>query len=645
MTTYDHYAQRTERILEKAKRLNGVRKKRRIALVSSLSAAAALILAINLTLFVPYTVGGYDLSAYAGNEYYALMEKLATLAYGNPYQTNNFQKWGMDKWVMAWQNGNEAQEPSGGSAGPSGNNGQYVEVTNNQVAGVVEGDLLKRSDRYLYYLSYADAIEKGGDVVVDEKGEPIPDENGNKLVTSYYTEPAKLILNIFTVSGEKVSTYAINDDGFSFNGYGARREMYLTSDCTKILILVPYYDGGARAVCTRLFGVDVSDPADPREFARTSVSGDYVSSRLVGNTLLLISNFKVTVHPDFSEQTQYLPQADGKLLPMEDIVLPEEPSRARYTVLSVFAADTLRASDCEAYFDFSEEVYVSEHHIFTTRERTVVRPQNSHGDVLPPPDTYTDIACTAYDGMSLAYRGELSAYGTIVDQYSLDEYGGVLRVFTTGNEPSCNLYCFDLSDFSLVGRDENFAPGEQVKSARFDGETAYACTAKVTYYDHVVDINDPVFKFDLRDYAHITHIETDEIPGYSKNLITFYGETLLGIGYGENFHELKISVYDWDADKVNPLSDFTVRAAFSEKFKAYFIDAEHGLVGLQITAYDEHKSGYLLLRFDGYRLVELTTVENPVMDRGDARACYIDGTLYIFGTTNTGECILSALEL
>lgn len=648
MKIYDNYDRRVNKILEKADAEKKRRKKRRIALISSLSAAAAFILALNLTLFVPYTVGGYDLSAYVGSEYYALMDEIGSLNCSKPRKTNNFIKLAetvLDPIFDSFGGGfaaapdMEGQPPTSGSAG----NQSYEEVTNNQVQGVVEGDLLKRSDKYLYYLSYVPANFYIEDVLTDENGEPILDEKGNKQLTPSYTDAAKLILNIYTVSGEKVNTYAISDeDPYAYNGYGERREMYLTEDCTKILILVPYYDTDANALFTRIFGIDVSDPTAPREFAKVSVSGDYVSSRLVGNTLLLVSNFTVRRDPDFAEQRQYLPAVNGEILPMEDIVLPENPTSARYTVITSFAADTLSSNDCEAYFDFSEKVYVSAENIYTTREEIVSAEYTGGCDPLPPPMTFTDIACTAYDGTSLTYRGEVSAYGSIVDQYSLDEYKGVLRVFTTGDDPTCNLWCFDLSNFKQIAAVENFAPlGESVKSVRFDKDTAYVCTAKVTYYE----VTDPVFEFDLSDYSHITYKDTGTIPGYSLSLIKFFDDTLLGIGYGDGFDELKIEVYASDEDKVTPLCEFKLAAKFSSAFKAYFIDAENGLVGLQIDADSEHKSGYLVLRFDGYNLVELMTVEDVGADPDDARACLVDGTLYVFGSTNAGESILKQLPV
>ncbi len=660
MMTYDNYDRRVDKILEKADAEKKRRKKRRIVLISSLSAAAAFILALNLTLFVPYTVGGYDISAYAGSEYYALMDEIGSLNCSKPRKTNNLMKLAelvLDPIFDSFGGGFAAPDvdleapPSDGiivEEDPSTSDSEhYEEVTNNQVRGVVEGDLLKRSDKYLYYLSYVPATFYIEDVLTDENGEPILDENGDKQVLPDRTDPAKLILNIYTVSGEKVNTYEISADLYTYNGYGERREMYLTEDCTKILILVPYYDTDAKALFTRILGIDVSDPSSPREFANVSVSGDYVSSRLVGNTLLLVSNFTVRKDPDFAEQRQYLPAVNGEILPMEDIVLPESPTKARYTVITSFAADTLSASDCEAYFDFSEEVYVSAENIYTTR--SYIKAFEFEYEVVNGPDKYyremTEIARTAYDGTNLTYCGKMSAIGDILDQYSLDEHEGVLRFFTTDTnlrEPTCNLYCFDISTFEQIAAVVNFAPlGESVKSVRFDGDTAYVCTARVTYYE----VTDPMFEFDLSDYSHITYKDTGTIPGYSLRLVKFFDDTLLGIGYGDGFDELKIEVYASDENKVTSLCEFKLTAGFSSRFKAYFIDAENGLVGLQVDAEGTHKSGYLVLRFDGYNLVELMTVEDVGAVPDDARACLIGGTLYIFGRTPTGDCVLKMVEI
>lgn len=663
MKTYKKYRRRTDKILEKAEVQKRERQKRRkrVTVISVLSAAAAFLLALNLTLFLPYTVGGYDISVYAGSEYYALMDEIANLTYSPPRQTNNFNQWckGFSFFACSAAPDVDLDAPSDeGDPGATSGPPTYEEVTNNQVNGVIEGDLLKRSDRYFYYLGYKpEQYFPGGEVLKGEDGEPILDENGDKQLSSARIEPAKILLDIFSMDGEHISSYQIPSDGvFDFGkSYAERREMYLSKDCSKVTVLVPYFNAAVRGVCVMLVQIDVSDPTAPRETARCSVSGDYISSRLAGDVLLLVSNFRVVHDPDFSKPEQYLPAAGDETLPAENIEIPENPKSARFTVLTSFDADTLSVNDSVAYFDFSTEVYVSEQNLYTVR--------NFIGEYRYPAEFYpngyvpyrqdsTEIACTGYDGDSLTRRGKMTVPGTINDQYSLDEYKGVLRVFTTSeitrslqrgdldplnaryNCSECNLYCFDLATFERIACLENFAPkNESVRSVRFDKDVAYVCTSKTVSYANI----DPVYEFDLSDYANITSKNTGTIPGYSLNLIKFFGGTLLGIGYDETMDVMKIEVYETVGNSVVSLDKFTREARFSSQFKAYFIDAENGLVGLYASM--DGQNGYLLLRFDGYRLNQVAFLTEISGNGDEMRACLVDGTLYVFSRNDIASSL------
>lgn len=664
----DKYGERTQKILEKAEAQQRARVKKsyKIAIVSVLSSFAALILAVNLVLFAPYTLGGYDISAYRGSEYYSLMQTIGDLACTPERATNNFEEWGLESLLSGFLGGYGAADGEAQDPGMSGDGAQYQEVTNNQVNGVIEGDLFKRSDRYFYYLArcrtsinkdgYGDSYNGG-----DGEEAPIPT-----------VKPEKLVLYTFDLNGEQVGAYDIlAQDGRTFDGYGMEREMYLSADCTRVTVLVPCYDAAVRTKYTAVINLDVSDPVSPHEISRNYVSGDYVASRLVGNTLLLVSNFAVPRNPDFSNSSQYLPEVGGEHTPlgMENIVVPQSPTSARYTVLASFAADTLAVNGCTAYFSYSDEVYVSGSHLFTVRDYTARFEEAAEGisGTVRGTQDMTEISCTAYDGATLAYRGTVTVPGRVADRFSLDEYEGVLRVFTTSckwaeeydfqgtvNPPAgvygnneCNLYCFSLSDFSLIAKEENFAPkNDAVKSVRFDGNTAYVCTAEEIRLPDYMLLTDPVYQFDLSDYTNITNKNTGTIPGYSLNLIKFFNGTLLGIGYDED-GSLKLEVYAAEGDKVISLSKYVLNASFPEDFKAYFIHAQEGLVGLYIDPYSSavHPRGYLLLRFDGYSFTELTTEDIYNVTEEDARACYLDGKVYIFCSDVDGRCELRIFPL
>lgn len=686
--------ERVERILDKAK-VERSRRKIKVTRFIALGCVAALILALNLTLFVPYTTGGYNLSKYKHSEYYELMNTIGDLTYSK-YKTNNFREWnlggkakgsfaeapGVDREPSQGAQSAPESSPPNGSSDPSTSAPTYEEVTNNQVNGVIEGDLFKRSNEYIWYLRYYDA---NWDYVIDE----------NDIKHEIYRPNGFLLRTYSIAEKELVNEYYIgSEDGTNFVEIGAYKdnaEMFLSNDCSTITIFAMCRTTSTRMLYTEAINIDVSDPLSPKELGRKYVTGGYVSARSVNGSFLLVTTFNLGRRPDFSHEENFLPQmgelGDLHSFPMDDIYLPENATSARYTVIISMTGD-LTLIDSAALFSYTSEIYVSENHLFAARKVTssyTVREQYlDYGYIT----TDTEITCYSYAGGELNCKGTVKAKGEIVNQYSMDEYENVLRVFTTSQNrlsyygtgyvtadgiyttegdliddvkdlmpvlntsPECNLYCFDLNSFELLAKVENFSdPNESVKSVRFDGKKAYVCTAEVNFhYDFSGGyelfepiITDPVFEFDLSDYSNITLKDTGTISGYSMSLIKFTNDTLLGIGYGDDFSTLKIELYRTEGASVIPVAKFEMYDVyFSSSFKTYFIDAEHGLIGLSVQTktptdswrYDYHVE-YLLLHYDGEKLNLIGQKQwEPInayyyRDVDFMRACYIDGEVFL----------------
>ena len=607
--------ERTKDILARAD-AEKARRKKRITLTSVLAAGLSLVLAFNLVLFIPYNTAMPDLSAYRGSEYYSLMQQINELTYRPPRYKNNFEAWFGD--LFSGKGDDMAESP-----GNAGDDSAYSEVTDNQVQGVIEGDRFKRAGDTVFYLQ------------------------GN---TDGYT------LRAYSLAGadsEPAGTMHIGEreNAYYSASYTERAEMYLSEDGDTVTLFTPVsvWNGKTSIVYTEIVGIDVSDPANMRETGRRYVSGNYVTSRSVEGDFLLISEFAVYSNPDFSDEAQYLPQA-GELgsmetLPVDDIVCPDVATAARYTIVTRLN-ESAEIEDCLAFFSYTDEVYVSENNIFVTRgyyngEETV----NGENVSYTVRESRTEISAVSYAGGELTLLGSADIPGTIKDQYSMDERDGTLRAVTTLNRyfpkssgdasllppygQNAGVYVISLSDFTALGSLEWFAPeDEQVMSVRFEKEenAVWVCTA--------IEITDPVFKIDLSDPKNITYIRTEDIDGYSTSLVDFAGGTLLGIGYG-TWDSLKIEVYAEDGDSVRPLDAYEAEnASFASEYKAYLIDRENALVGLHVSPYNG-ENYYLLLRFDGYELVELAKVK-LASDLPDlTRAAVVDGWLYIFTADET----------
>ena len=606
--------------------------KKKIRKLSIIAACVAVaVVAINLALFIPYGTTPPSVAKYAGSEYYDIIEKLNVITFRQPEYKNNFEY--LASGVRSSLKGAAAEdaiaEAPGASAPSSSNengiylntNGTYQEVTDNQVSGVTEADRIKRSDKYIYYLC-----------------------DYNLYVYSIEGADSKL-----------VGAYSL---GNIDRGYSNEWDFYLSKDCSTVTLIAPSYNTELNTSCVNLFSLDVRDPSNITEKARFSVTGGLISTRVVDGKILLMSNFKVLLSggsPDFDNEFSFLPAInkgkDFEVLPVEDIITPETLTSARYTVICKLDELSLEFEDATALLSYSEEVYVSNDKIFATHgyRETV----DAEGGEINR--SMTDISAISYAETEMKYIGTATVEGYVKDQYSLDEYEGMLRVVTTtdsylqritdynfgGNADdsiavsvtnfgtNASLYVIDLDDYKVIASVESFAPrGETVKSVRFDGTDAYVCTA--------IERKDPVFFFDLSDVNNITYKETGTIEGFSTSLVNLGDGYLLGIGTGSSWASLKIEIYEESKDSVESVAVFEIENTYySEDYKAYYIDRENKMVGLGIETYANSKydydySRYILLQFDGYKIREIMN-ESLGGGNDDKRGVLIDEYFYMFG--------------
>ena len=118
--------------------------------------------------------------------------------------------------------------------------------------------------------------------------------------------------------------------------------------------------------------------------------------------------------------------------------------------------------------------------------------------------------------------------GTIVNQFSMDEYAGNFRIATTSgdmwasgeNTSKNNLYI--LGDaLQEIGKIEGIAPGERIYSVRFMGKRAYMVTFRTV---------DPLFAIDVSDPTSPKVLGALKIPGYSDYLHPYDENHLIGFG-------------------------------------------------------------------------------------------------------------------
>ena len=590
--------------------LTSKRKARRILSVMAACFCAAVI-GVNLWLFIPFSTDPPRMEKYADSEYYEIIYRINALQVSSSVYKNNYEKYIKGKlFDFSAKEDSLAIETVSGSGNMSGaqenyltndsdNVSSYVEVTDNQVQGIIESDYIKRSSTHIFYMH-----------------------------------------------GRNISAYSIAGDesecvgSITLKNSGAKG-FFLSEDCSTVIVVSNRYSNGKDY--TSIVTVDVTDPSNMKLKGEIVADGGYFSSRLVDGELLLMTRFCVYT-PDYDDITTFVPhigeEGNKEPVSMDGIIYPDKLTEANYTVICKLDANTLELVDSSAFLSYSTDAYVSSEYIFVAREYSGDAYEEADGWLWR--DRMTEIAYITYDGFEKV--NTVSVEGYIKDQYSLDQKDDVLRIVTTtsssrykkadsksrytreiafGGGTNASLYCVDIKTGNIIASVEDFAPvGETVRSVRFDGDSAYVCTA--------IQLSDPVFFFDLSDLDNITYKETGTIEGFSTSLINMGNGFLLGIGEGDQ--GLKLEIYKETATGVESYCKYEYRFGdYSHDYKAYYVDRENQLIGLGIWQRASYsKAGYVVLHFDGTSLRELL-YEDIGGSVDNMRGVYIDGYMYMFG--------------
>ncbi len=153
--------------------------------------------------------------------------------------------------------------------------------------------------------------------------------------------------------------------------------------------------------------------------------------------------------------------------------------------------------------------------------------------------TWTELMSTTWshvhkfdiEGHAPVYEGTGTIPGWVNNQFSLDEKDGKLRIATTDQRSSAEVWrtennLYVLADagttLEVVGSVTGLAPDESIQSARFIGDMAYLVTFRQV---------DPLFAIDVSDPTAPRVLGELKIPGFSEYMHPLEGGThLLTIG-------------------------------------------------------------------------------------------------------------------
>lgn len=214
--------------------------------------------------------------------------------------------------------------------------------------------------------------------------------------------------------------------------------------------------------------------------------------------------------------------------------------------------------------------------------------------------------------------------GRLLNQFSMDEYNGNLRVAVTVGQSwfaagGISASVKSMSDvyvlgesMSALGSVKDLGEGEQIYSARFIGDRGYVVTFRQTDPFYVLDLsvpNSPKLAGELK------------VPGYSGYLEPISKNIILGVGKEDN--KVKLALYDvGNANNPTEVSKYIMDEYWSEALSnhhAFLKDEKHNLFFIPGS-----QGGYVM-SYSGNNLSMLKAVS----ESGVERALYIKDALYV----------------
>ncbi len=419
--------------------------------------------------------------------------------------------------------------------------------TNTQVAGVDEGDTVETDGQYIYMISGQELL------ILD-------------------AQPAKSahVISRTPLSGQPEAIYLVGGRLTVIS----RPQMYYPM--WSGMAVMDWRPMPTWRASVDVVTLDVSDPESPRTVEQTHVDGSLIGSRAIGDQVYLVVQNDLCVP---SPETVYQPD-DGqwvyesedayrqRLREMISTWLPQYSSSSGagtagaagflladpvggtgwqnggenfISVLTLDVGDdAIGPTDCESAFGVGGQMYASTENLYVAGQRW--------HDTWRGVDEAWTVTTDLYQFRMGAHGTELAATGsvpgTVLNQFSMDEYDGTFRIATNNGEwdnLSNGVYVLQRHGQSLdaVGSLTGLGATERIQSVRFMGEKAYMVTFRQT---------DPLFVLDMSDPKSPALAGELQIPGFSAYLHPIDANTLIGLGRDADATGraggLKLSLFD-----------------------------------------------------------------------------------------------------
>ncbi len=281
---------------------------------------------------------------------------------------------------------------------------------------------------------------------------------------------------------------------------------------------------------------DISSKDNPEKMKSFELHQPYYTSRCINNMFYIISSGYYVVNDDNIER-DYKEDNEQKEIPLSNYKYLKDLQTSRQTLLASVDLNNLDDDiKISAYAMDVSNAYVSKNSIYLLDDS-----YNSSNDSfkyikklfglkgifgLFDDDFYysssrqTDIyKFDILNDGQFSYNSKAIVDGSTINQYSLDEKDGHLRIATYDNDGT-RVTIFN-EKLEKLGQTENMARGENMYSSRFVDDKVYLVTYKNM---------DPLFVVDLSNEYNPTVLGELKIPGYSTYLHPYDENHIIGIG-------------------------------------------------------------------------------------------------------------------
>lgn len=456
--------------------------------------------------------------------------------------------------------------------------------TNTQVDGVDEADIVKTDGKYIYTLT------KGNLAIIRVQGSQMLKVASVDCTKFADTDNESYPAEMYVIGDRLVIVKNVFDNADSNNGI-AKSEMYV-------------YDTMYRTGVTSTAVYDISDRSNPKLLGDPGQSGSYLSSRMVGKTLYLITNYTIYEKAKKNDPETYIPRlfdnGKARTIDTDDIIISIQPQQRQYVVVTAINVDEPNERiSSKTVFGCGSTLYANTENMLiassaqksiktdgTTVNKTtagtvsednvggqskIAKPTNapdySSSETTRISDstqtvTYTSVTnlmrFSLNDGQ-IEFAASGSVPGNLLNQFSMDEYMDVFRIVTTVNSYS------ETRRGNGANGTVTMLPGGGTTNALYTlnqrleiigrienvakDERVYSVrfTGDIGYFVTFRQV-DPLFAVDLSDPAKPKILSALKIPGFSDYLHPYSDGLLFGFGHNANeqggINGLKLSMFD-----------------------------------------------------------------------------------------------------